>query len=193
LLDVAVIIFRVLVEHQPAKLLHGKLRARPDLSDIKWIETKLVWIGILRFHNLNHSSIFDLFATFDGLPKIALRVIWIFTTHLCGFLLSELLLAVLRNEVIFDVHELAFGVYPFEGMAPVSVETAPSLRGAMITEEHEAGMVALRRISQEVEYPVIIKKKVLGIAVLGSNDIWSLDGIAAEEHRLVKLACSRAL
>jgi hypothetical protein len=97
----------------------------------------------------------------------------------------------LRNEVIFDVHESAFGVYPFEGVAPVSVETAPSLRGAMVTEEHEAGMVALRRISQEVKYPVIIKKKVLGVAVLGSNDIWALDGIAAKKHRLVKLAYSR--
>jgi hypothetical protein len=187
-----VIVLGVLVEHQPAEFLHGKLGTRPNLGYIKWIETKLVRIGVLGLHNLNHSSVFDLLTTFDGLPKIALRVIRIFTTHLCGFLLSELLLAVLRNEVVFDVYEPAFRVDPFEGVASVSVETAPSLRGAMITEEHQAGMVALRRIGQEIEYPVIIKKKVLGIAVLGSNDIWSLDGIAAKEHRLVKSACSRA-
>jgi hypothetical protein len=56
----------------------------------------------------------------------------------------------------------------------------------MITEEHQTSMVSLRSAAKQIKDAIVIEQEVLGIAVLGSNDIWALDRVSAEEDGLVK-------
>jgi hypothetical protein len=118
------------------------------MGDVEGVKSEFLWIGVLRLHNLNHSCPFNLFALLDRLPQITLGVVRILTTHARGFLLSELLLTVLGDEMILDVDELALGIDPLEGVAAIAVFVAPALGGAVITEEHETGMVAFGRVGK---------------------------------------------
>ena len=90
----------------------------------------------------------------------------------------------LGDEVVFDIDELTFCIDPFKGMSSVSMTITPSFGCTVITEEHEAGVVTFGCIFQKVKYTIVVEKKVLRIAVLGSNDIWSLDRISTEENGL---------
>jgi hypothetical protein len=91
---------------------------------------------------------------------------------------------VLCDKVVFDVDELSVGVYPFEGVAAVAVVEAPSLGGSMIAEKHEACVVGFGGVGKEIEEGVVIKEEVCWIAVLRADDVWSLNGITAEEDGL---------
>src|SRR6478735_7218026 len=121
----------------------------------------------------------NLLTLFNGLPKISLRVIGIFTAHLHSFTVSELLLTVLCDEVVFDVDELSVGVYPLEGVAAVAVVEAPPLGSSVIAEEHEARVVGFGGVGEEIEEGVVIKEEVCWVAVLRADDVWSLNGVAA--------------
>jgi hypothetical protein len=107
LLNVAVKVLGILVQDETTKFLHGKLRAGPDFGNIERIEAKLLGIGVLWFHDLDHGGPLDFLASLDGLPEVALGVVGVFTAHPSGFFLRELLLAVLGDEVVFDVDKLA--------------------------------------------------------------------------------------
>jgi hypothetical protein len=102
--------------------------------------------------------------------------------------LCKLLLAVLGDEVVFDVDELTLGIDPLESVAAVSVLVAPTFWGAMIAEEHETGMVTFWGVCEQVEQRIVIREEVLGVAGLRANDIWALDRVAAKEDRLRVLA-----
>jgi hypothetical protein len=49
-------------------------------------------------------------------------------------------------------------------------------------------MVAFGRVRKQVENRVVVREEVLWVAGLGSDDIWALDGVAAEENGLGVLA-----
>ena len=57
----------------------------------------------------------------------------------------------------------------------------PTIWSAVIREEHQASVVTLRRVSQQIEGGIVVEQEVLGVAGLRANDIRSLDGIATEE------------
>jgi len=72
LLDVAVEVFRVLVQYQLVELVHWILLARPDLRHVEGVEAKLVGIGFLGIHDLDVSLPCSFFATFDGISELSL-------------------------------------------------------------------------------------------------------------------------
>lgn len=62
----------------------------------------------------------------------------------------------------------------------------PPLRRSVVTEEHEASMVALRSAAEQIEGRIVIEEEVLGVACLRADNVWSLDRITAEEYREVE-------
>jgi len=58
----------------------------------------------------------------------------------------------------------------------------------VVAKEHEARVVALRCVGQEIKERVVVWEEVLGVTGLGSDDVWALDGITAEEDGLNRLA-----
>lgn len=91
-----------------------------------------------------------------------LGVIRIFAHEACGFVGSELLLAMVRKEVVFHIYKLAFFIdpggqdeyeahscwepvvfcLPFECVAAVSMLVSPALWSAVVAEEHHTVMIA---------------------------------------------------
>lgn len=183
----------VLVQNKATEFLHGELASRPDLSDIEGVKTELVWIGLIRFHDLDHGSPLNLLALLDSLPEVALRVVGVLTAHLCGLLLCELLLAVLGDEVVFDIDEPALSVDPLEGVATIAVVKAPSYGSSVVTEEHETSMITLRCACKQVKDTVVVEQEVLGVAVLGSNDVGARNGVSAEKDGLLLSAGNTTL
>lgn len=102
----------VLVEDEAAEFLHGEFVARPDLGDVERIEAEFVWIAFLRLHYLYHGSPLGLFSCFNGIPKIALRIVRIFSRDADCFRFGELLRPMLGNEVVLDVDKFGFLVDP---------------------------------------------------------------------------------
>jgi hypothetical protein len=96
----------------------------------------------------------------------------------------------LGDEVVLDVHKLALSIDPLECVASVAVFVAPSLGGAVITEKHEAGMVAFWSVCKQIKERIVVWKEVLGVAGLRSNNIRALNGITAKENRLRMLAAN---
>lgn len=107
LLDVAVVVLRVLVQDQTTNLVHGEIATGPDLGDIEGIEAELQWVSLLRLHDLHLGCPFNLLSVLDGLPQLLLGVVGVLAGDTDGFGLGELLLAVLCEEVVFDVDEVA--------------------------------------------------------------------------------------
>jgi hypothetical protein len=54
----------------------------------------------------------------------------------------------------------------------------------MIAEEHEACVISFGSVGEGIEEGVVIKEEVCWVAVLRADDVWSLNGIAAEEDGL---------
>jgi len=52
----------------------------------------------------------------------------------------------------------------------------------VVTEEHQSGVVALRRTAEQIERGVVVEKEVAWVTGLRANDIWSLDRVATEEN-----------
>ena len=179
-------ILGVLVQDKATKFLHGKLKPGPDLGDIEGVEAEFVRISIFGLHNLDLSSPLDLLSSLNRFPEVALGVVRILTTHLCSLFLCELLLAVLRNEVVLDVDKFALSIGPPEGVASVAVVKPSSIGSAVITEEPQTSMVSLRSAAKQVKDAVVVEQGVFGIAVLRSYDIWALDRVSAEKDGLVK-------
>jgi hypothetical protein len=61
---------------------------------------------------------------------------------------------------------------------------APSNRSAMITKEHQTGVIPFWCIGQKIEEGIHIKEKVCRISRLRTNDVWTLDWIATKEDWL---------
>lgn len=148
LLDVSVEVLGVLIKNEATKLLHGELISGPNLGDVEGIEAEFIGVSLLRLHDLNLGRPFDLLATLNGFPEISFGVVRILTTHLNGFLVCELLLTVLCDEVILDVDEFTVLVDPFESVTAVAVVKAPTNGSSVITEEHEAGVVSLGSVGE---------------------------------------------
>lgn len=184
-------VFGVLVQHETTELLHGELLARPDLGDIKGIKAKLFWVRVLGLHDLYHGSPFNVFASLDSLPQVTLGVVRIFATHLCSLFLGELLLATFGDEMILDVDEFAFSIHPLKSMAAVAVVVPPANGSAVVAEEHQTSVVALRCVCKEVEQRIVVGKEVLGVARLRADNIRSLNRITAKEDGLDMLAWPR--
>ena len=77
-------------------------------------------------------------------------------------------------------------------MAPVTVLVDPAIRSAVVREEHQASVVALRSACEQVEDAVIVKQEVLGVAILGPNYIGPLNRVSAEEDGLVYVSTNMA-
>lgn len=179
-------VLRVFVQDQSAKLLHGELVPRPDLGDIKGVEAKLIGICLVGLHHLHVRSPFNILATLNRIPEIALGLVRVSAAHGNGFLVGERLLSVLGNEVILDVDEFAVLIHPLEGMAAISMVEAPALRSSMVAEKHEARVVGLWGIGKQVEQGIKVQKEVPGVAALRANHIGALNGISTEEGWLYK-------
>ena len=112
LLDVAMVVLWVLVEDKIPEFVHGELVPWPDFGYIKGIKAELVCIGFFGLHDLDIGFPGEFFTFLDGFPELLLCVVWILARVHDGFRLSELLLAVGGEEVIFDVDKLAIRVDP---------------------------------------------------------------------------------
>jgi hypothetical protein len=88
--------------------------------------------------------------------------------------------------VVLDIDKFAFRVDPLKGVTSVTVVVLPADRGAMVAEEHYSGMVALGGVGQQIESRVIVEQEVVRSAVLRADDIWTLDGVTAEENRPIQ-------
>lgn len=114
------VVLGVLVQHKLAKVVHWELISGPDLGDVERIESERFWVGVFRLHDLHLGRPLDLAAVLDDLPEVALAVVWVLARDADSFWLGELLLAMLGNEVVFDVDKLALLVHPLESMTAVS-------------------------------------------------------------------------
>jgi len=66
-------------------------------------------------------------------------------------------------------------------MAAVPVLVDPPIWCAMVGEEHQASVVALRRAGKQIESGIVVEQKVARVARLGADDIWALYWVAAKE------------
>lgn len=114
---------------------YGKLVARPDLGHVERIESKFLWIGITWLHDLHLGCPFDLVATFDRIPKLLLGVIGVLPTNTDSLRLGELLLTMLGDEVILDIHKFSVLVDPFERVAAVAVLVDPAIYNGLVSRE----------------------------------------------------------
>jgi hypothetical protein len=107
LLDIAVVVLWILVQDQTTELVHWEVATRPDLGDIEGVEAQLQWVGLFGLHDLYFGCPFDLFSVLDSLPQLLLGVVGVLARDADGFGLGELFLAMLCEEVVLDVDELA--------------------------------------------------------------------------------------
>jgi len=157
LLDVTMVVLRVLVQDNLSELLERELLARPDLGHIEGVESKLSWVGLFGLHCLDVCSPLRILLGLDLLIQLALGVVWVFATETVCLLTSELLLTVLGKEGVLDVHKLALGIHPLEGVTAVSVLLGESIWSAVVTEEHHASMIAFGCVGEEVESGVVVR------------------------------------
>lgn len=160
---------------------YWELSSWPDLRDIKGVKAKLVRIRILGLHDLDLGRPLEFLTALNALPELPLAVIRILTRDANGFRLGELLLSMLRDEVVFDVHKLALLVDPLESVASISVVFCPALRGSMVGEEHQAGVITLWSAAQKIKCSVIVEEEVFWVACLGPDHVGTLNGVTAEE------------
>ena len=156
LLDITVVVLRVLVQDNLSELLERELLARPDLGDIKGVESELSWVGLFRLHCLDVCSPLRVLLGLNLLVKLALGVVRVLATKTVRLLTSELLLTVLGEEGVLDIHKLALGIHPLEGVAPVSVFLGETIWSTVVTEEHHTSMVAFGGVGEEIESGVVV-------------------------------------
>lgn len=99
----------------------------------------------------------------------------------------------LGDKVVLDVDKFASLVDPFEGMAAISVIKAPALGSSVIAEEHEAGVVGLRGVGEQIKEGIKIEEKVPGVTTLRANHIGTLNGISTEEYGLQDVSSSGSI
>jgi len=185
LLDITVVVLRVLVQDDLSELLERELLARPDLGDIKGVESELGWVGFLRLHCLDVCSPFRVLLSLDLLVKLPLGVVRVLATKTVCLLTSELLLTVLGEEGVLDVHKLALGIHPLESVATVSVLLGETIWSTVVTEEHHTSMVTFGCVGKEIEGGVVVRpEEVVGVAALRADDIGTLDGVAARRRTI---------
>lgn len=152
LLDVAVVVFWVLVQDEFAEVVHGELAAGPDLGHVEGVEAEFLRVCVFGLHDLDFGGPLELLAFFDAVPELALAVVWVLARDLDGFWLAELLLPSVGDEVVLDVDEFAcrcvsicectgemsvlplltFLVDPLECVAAVAVLIDPSIGCTMV-------------------------------------------------------------
>ena len=91
---------------------HRKLAPGPHFRHVKWVKTKLLSVGLIRLHNLHVSSPHYFLTFFDGVPKLSLGIVRIFPGNSDCFGLRELLLTMLRQEMILDIDKFTLFVDP---------------------------------------------------------------------------------
>lgn len=87
--------------------MHGEVATRPDLGNVEGVETELLWVGFLRLHDLHLGCPLNLLSVFDSLPQLLLGIVGILAGNANRLGLSQLLLAMLGDEVVLDVDEFA--------------------------------------------------------------------------------------
>ena len=91
---------------------YAQRRTKPTFGYIEGVKAQLVSVSVLGLHDL-HICFPDYFdSLFNSIPELSLRIVRIHTGHLDCFWFGHLLLSVFGKEVIFDVHELPFLIYP---------------------------------------------------------------------------------
>lgn len=112
-----------------------------------------------------------------------------------SLLLGKLLLAMLCEEVILDVDELALLVHPLECVAAVAMFVDPSIRSAVVAKEHKTSMVTFRSARQEVKCGVVVQEEILGVPGLTSDHVGAFKGsvgiLSCSESRRVPWIGSR--
>lgn len=101
------VVLWVLIQNQAANVVHWEVATRPDFGDIEGVETQLLWVGLFGLHDLHLGCPLDLLSILDGLPQLLLRIVGILARDADGLGLSQLLLAMLCDEVVLDVDEFA--------------------------------------------------------------------------------------
>lgn len=132
LLDVAGEVLGILVEDEAAKLLERELVSGPDLGHVKGVKAEKVGVGLLGLHHLDEGSPLNLLAGLNGVPEVTLGIIWITAAHSNSLGIGKLLLAVLGEEGVLDVHELTLLVDPLERVAAVAMVVSPANRSAVV-------------------------------------------------------------
>jgi hypothetical protein len=65
-----------------------------------------------------------------------------------------------------DENGLALAIHPAEGMAAVAGHEPPADRRSVVGEKHEAGVLALGNVREEVEPRVVVDEEGLRVALL---------------------------
>lgn len=93
------------VQGQPANLAKSIILVRPHLGHIK--DVPLVGFGVLWIHGLDVNAPDGIVLSLDGLVQVLQEEVWILSGDSGGFLLREILDALLGLDVHFDVFERA--------------------------------------------------------------------------------------
>ena len=147
----------VSVQNELADFLHRELRPRPDLGRVERVEVDLV--DLFRLHDLNHHGPAGVASFLDMLEEVALGEVRVFTAHLEGFIVIELLDALLGQEMVLHVNRIsevktsnitliylykdvfAVSVHPLERVASVSDHETPPDRSRVVGHQHHTGML----------------------------------------------------
>jgi len=97
---------------QTSQNTYRELSSWPDLGHIEGVESQFGRVRVFSLHDLDLGCPFLLFTPLHLLPKLLLGIVWILSRDANGFWLGELLLAMLGDEVVLDVNELALRINP---------------------------------------------------------------------------------
>lgn len=92
----------------------------------------------------------------------------------------------LGDEVVLDVDKFALGVDPLECVAAIAVIESPANGRAVVTEEHQTSVVALRCVRQEIKNGIVVYQEVGRVTSLRADHVGTLDGVTTEEDREVE-------
>src|SRR5207253_3008253 len=107
---------------------------RPHLRQVERID--MIRLRILLRHDLHAYAPFREVTCFDGVKKIALRVVWVRSFERACLLAEKVLDPLLGLEVPFHVEELILSIEQAERVAAVTVHVPIAVRSPAVGEEN---------------------------------------------------------
>ena len=181
LLSLGEVVLGVLVESHFSDWDQRVVAMRPDLGDIKDIES-VVQSFLLR-HDLRIESPRGEAALGNAVKEVLGGVVLISSRKFSSFLGAQVLDTLVSLEMILHEESLTLSVDPSVGVGAVSVHESVSVWGASIGEQNRDLVKSFRAVRPEVPGSVGVLHVGQGVLLLGVDEVWELDGVLDEEHR----------
>jgi len=179
LLDLGKVVFRVAVQFEDAHLDKGVILMEPDLGEVEGV----VGAGsrfFLRHHLNEHGPPWEV-SLFNAPEQIALMAFPVLTYEGLGFLVGQILDALLRLQVKLDPVSLVLSVDEAERVAAKAVHVPVGTRNAPVAHDDGDLVQCLGQGSPEVPVVAGAAQVGTGVALDSVVEVGELEGIAQEE------------